>query len=157
MSLWLHTVLSCVIKRLPGFVLPELFELGLATFKRLRFPKELSCSVHFRSALSCHGHHGHCVLVLGLQLVVRSLEDWHFLIAFVWNPASWAEYAPRLFSTQVNTPSQSAEFTWPALCPSSPDQSIDSPDRVPSSGIGAACAVHKEQHQQFAFFILPEI
>ena len=34
------------------------------------------------------------------------------------------------------------------------DQSIDSPDRVPSSAIGAACAVHKEQYQQFALFIL---
>ena len=34
------------------------------------------------------------------------------------------------------------------------DQSIDSPDRVPSSGIGSACQYHKEQYQHFAFSIL---
>ena len=35
---------------------------------------------------SCNGHHGHCFLVLGLPLVVRSLlclEDMHFIISFV--------------------------------------------------------------------------
>ena len=61
----------------------ELVELGLASFQRLRFPKELSCPVHLRSALSGKGHHGHCFLVLGLQLVVRSLEDVHFFISLV--------------------------------------------------------------------------
>ena len=34
------------------------------------------------------------------------------------------------------------------------DQSIDLPDEVPSSGIGAACQFHKEQYQHFAFSIL---
>ena len=34
------------------------------------------------------------------------------------------------------------------------DQSIDLPDQVPSSGIGAACQFQKEQYQHFAFHIL---
>ena len=34
------------------------------------------------------------------------------------------------------------------------DQSIDLPDKVPSSGIGAACQFHKEPSQHFAFSIL---
>ena len=38
--------------------------------------------------------------------------------------------------------------------PFEPYQTIDLPNRVPSSGIGAACQFHGEQYQNFAFPIL---
>ena len=68
------------------------------------FPRELSRSVHFCSALFCEGHH----VVLDLQLIIESLiflEDLLFFVLFILVSTIWVEYTPDCYRRKIRPPS----------------------------------------------------
>ena len=124
----MHTFLSRVLTRLPGFEeigmnsvssnrqaslwLGNHCRLSNGPVAHIEHMGVSACAcraVHLRFAVSCSGHHSHCFLVLGLQLVVRSLKDVPFLISFIGEPPPLGQSTlPDSFRRKGTLPSQRA-------------------------------------------------